>query len=64
MGCFYKCNKYQIKKYEAREEAIEWQNDFANNNYSYYDLMIWGDYFMKKAKKYGLIKEFKENGII
>lgn len=64
MSCFYKCNKYQIKKYEAHEEAIQWQNDFLNNNYSYSDLMIWQDYFYKKGKRYGLLKEFKENGVI
>lgn len=64
MSCFYKCNKYQIKKYETRQEAIEWQNNFELQNYSWGDLTLWGDYFKKKGKKYGLLKEFKENGII
>lgn len=64
MGCFYKCNKYNIKKYETRQEAINWQQDFENNTYSYLKLIKWQDYFYKKGKKYGLLREFKENGII
>ena len=63
MSCFYKCNKYQIKKYEIREQAIEWQNDFSNQNYSWGELAEWGDYFRKMGKRYGLLREFKENGI-
>lgn len=57
-------SKYEMKKELARNEAIEWQHEFSNNNYSYYDLMLYGEYFYKKAKRYGLIREFKENGII
>lgn len=55
---------YKTRKEEARQKAIDWQLSFGENNYSYYDLMLWGEYFAKKAKRYGLIKEFKENGII
>ncbi len=55
---------YKERKEKAREKAIEWQLNFANNNYSYYDLMLWQEYFTKLGKNYGLIKEFKENGII
>jgi hypothetical protein len=53
---------YNIKKEETRQKAIKWQQN--NQNLSYYDLMIAGDYFEKLGKKYGLLKEFKENGII
>lgn len=55
---------YYTKKEETREEAIFWQLTFADHNYSYYELMTWGEYFYKKGKKYGLLKEFRENGII
>jgi hypothetical protein len=55
---------YRERKERARQEAIDWQLDFANHNYSWYDLMIYGDYFYKLGKRYGLLKEFKENGII
>lgn len=56
-------NKYLIEKEKARQKAIEWQLDFSNNNYSYYDLMIFQEYFYKLGKRYGLLKEFHENGI-
>lgn len=57
-------NNYQIYKEKMREKAIEWQHDFGNHNYSYQELNKCQNYFRKKAKIYGLIKEFKENGII
>ena len=57
-------NKYLENKEKARQKAIEWQNNFENNNYSYYDLMIWQNYFEELGRKYGLLEEFKENGII
>ena len=56
-------NSYQIKKEKIRQEAIFWQLDFCNHNYSYEELWDWQNYFYKKGKKYGLLKEFKENGI-
>lgn len=57
-------NSYQKRKAAAWEKAIDWQTDFDSNNYSYDELAAWQDYFEKLAKRYGLIKEFKENGII
>lgn len=57
-------NAYQKAKESARNKAIEYQNEFANNNYSYGELAYYEEYFSKLAKKYGLTKEFKENGII
>ena len=57
---------YKELKERAREKAIEWQyniieeierptlDEFANKQYC----------FEKLAKRYGLIKEFRENGII
>lgn len=57
-------SKYQIEKEKARDKAIEWQHDFNNHNYSYLDLARYGEYFRKLAKRYGLVKEFRENGII
>lgn len=54
---------YYEKKEEIRQEAVNWQLDFSNHNYSYLELANWGDYFYKKGKKYGLLKEFHENGI-
>lgn len=56
--------KYQENKEKARQQAIEWQKDFENQNYCWGDLIIYQQYFEDKARKYGLLKEFKENGII
>lgn len=55
---------YQELKNKAREEAKAWQLDFVNNNYSYEEIGNVGGHFTKLAKRYGLTKEFKENGII
>lgn len=57
-------NEYQKRKNAARENAIAWQHDFENHNYSYGELAAWGDYFAKLGKRYGLTEEFRENGII
>ena len=57
-------NKYQMEKEKARQEAIEWQYDFHNHNYSYGELADFAEYFTKLAKRYGLVTEFRENGII
>lgn len=56
--------RYQKGKEKTRNEAIGWQSDFAGHNYSYGGLAHFSDYFKTKARRYGLVKEFKENGII
>lgn len=55
---------YREKKAKLREQAITWQRDFAEHNYSYGEIAEKQAYFEKEGKKYGLIKEFKENGIV
>ena len=57
-------NKYQENKEKVRQKAIEWQYTFFERNDSYYDLMTYGEYFEKYGKRYGLLKEFRENGIL
>lgn len=57
-------NEYQKRKEAARQEAIDWQADFGNHNYSYGELAFYSDYFEKKAKRYGLLREFRMEGII
>lgn len=54
---------YKQQKEKARELAVQWQHDFANNNYSWLELANWGEHFTKLGKRYGLLKEFRENGI-
>lgn len=55
---------YAELKAAARQKAIDWQNEFSENNYSYGELNYYQNYFEKLAKRYGLVEEFKENGII
>lgn len=55
---------YNYRKESLRLEAIYWQLDFSNNNYSYLELFNWQCYFEKMGKRYGLLKEFRENGVI
>lgn len=54
----------EYKKAILREFAIEWQNAFDCFNYSYSDLAEWQAFFEEYGRRYGLIREFRENGII
>ena len=54
---------YAELKANAREKAIEWQNDFCNHNYSWGELLEYQAYFRKLGKRYGLLVEFEEEGI-
>ena len=56
-------SKYQNRKEKIRKEAINWQANFPEQNYSWLDLAQWQDYFTKQDKRYGLLTEFRENGI-
>lgn len=55
---------YTEKKAQARQKAIDWQNETAKRDVFYSELVEQAEYFQKIAKRYGLTKEFKENGII
>lgn len=57
-------NQYKIKKEKAREKAIDTINNISQNNYSYYELFIIQNKLYKIGKRYGLLKEFKENCVI
>lgn len=57
-------NNYQNKKAQLRQEAIEWQISFSASNQSYAEMLKAQERFQKLGKRYGLTKEFKENGII
>lgn len=54
---------YQQKKEQAREQAIDWQDETAEQNLSYGELAEAGEYFEKLGRRYGLLQEFRENGI-
>ena len=55
---------YRKMQQRARNKAVEWQLDFNNHDYSYEELIYYGNYFERLAKRYGLVKEFRENGIV
>lgn len=57
---------YEQRKEEARQKAIDWQIKTSQRH----NTKTWGEIweeqeeFKRLAKCYGLVKEFKENGII
>lgn len=55
---------YRERKNEARKLAIEWQLGLSEKCLAYGDLADEQEYFTKLGKKYGLLTEFRENGII
>lgn len=52
---------YQKRKAEVREEAIEYS--YSDEELSYEELAEIQDYFRRLGKRYGLLREFKENAI-
>lgn len=56
--------KYEQNKAKARQMAIDWQNIYSNLALSYAEAIGFQEQFRKLAKRYGLMKEFAENGII
>ena len=56
---------YQRRKLSLRCEAIEWQFTFSNGEVHYWsDIATACEYFTRLGKRYGLLREFRENGII
>lgn len=55
---------YETKKEELRQKAINWQYAQSKHDFDMMTLSNVSFYFMQQGKKYGLIKEFKENAII
>jgi hypothetical protein len=51
-------------KEEARQYAIDWQHKTTNKSLSYGELAEYAGQFRTLGKKFGLLREFKENGII
>lgn len=54
---------YQEKKNNLEDLAKDWQLNFAALPWSYSELYEINNYFQENAKRYGLLKEFHENGI-
>ena len=54
---------YSVKKSIARQSAIEWQYESNNLDMSMGELLRVISHFYKLGKRYGLLREFRENGI-
>ena len=55
---------YKEKKEKARQFAMNWQNNFYKMTYDWQAVIQWNERWQKIGRKYGLVKEFKENGVI
>lgn len=58
---------YRRGKARARVCAIEWQYAFESGEFPEHEqwsLFEWCDHFRRIGKRFGLIREFKENGIL
>lgn len=58
-----KVSKYQSGKVAAREAAIMWQSELCGVCLSYGELSEAGNTFYNLGKRYGLLREFRTNGI-
>jgi len=58
--------KREVKtKEEARQYAIDWQSWMSKKGGIFTsELVEWNNIFWELARKYHLVREFKENGII
>ena len=54
---------YNRLKEAARQAAIEWQLTKVDEPMSYSELAEAGERFYTLGKRYGLLKEFRDNGI-
>lgn len=59
-----KSTGYNIKKEQLRNQAFKYQIEQSDKNMYLSELVSHSEYFKKQGKRYGLLKEFKENGII
>jgi len=55
---------YIKTKKQARKYAIDFQNWSSQKNLSYAEVLVFQNKLQKIGKKFHLIKEFKENGLI
>lgn len=55
---------YAQKKEFVRQLAINWQARMSSKQYSYGELAEYTEKFERLGRKYGLLYEFRENGIV
>ena len=54
---------YLANKKAARNEAIEWQATTAQEPMYWSEVAYWNEHFERLGRRYGLLREFHENGI-
>lgn len=54
---------YAEKKENLRNFAIEWQQDSVENNLSWKEMIYWQGWSEQMGRRFGLLNEFRENGI-
>lgn len=57
-------NLYFARKEKARKEALEWKEHLSEHDYSESEITEYQEHFRKLGRRYGLMQEFYENGII
>ncbi len=62
-GDYVSGTRYNRGKEAARQKAIEWQYNAETQDYSYGELADWAAYFERLGRRYGLLREFRENAI-
>ena len=55
---------YQEHKEQARQQAKDWQLWESEQSLSYGELAYYSSHFKKLGKRYGLLKEFRNEGIL
>lgn len=55
--------EYAKRKEAVRSQAIEWSDETSESPMSWADLAGWQAYFERMGRRYGLLREFRENGI-
>lgn len=56
-------NRYRQKKEQVRDFAAEWQEEFSENRYTWADVAAYADMFSRLGRRWGLLREFRENGL-
>lgn len=57
-------SEYQKRKEKARQQAIIWAEESCRKSLPYGEILDAAARFRKEARRYGLLREFSENGII
>ena len=58
-----KVTTYEKRKALLRDLAIQWQYEFSEEPWDFWDSFKCEQFFEKYGKRYGLLREFRENAI-